>query len=368
MDNIYDILRRYEFNKTESETLQQLIRSATEKGSAAEQELRNLNRAAQLISTVAVDSGLVSMRPLPKREGQLPPVVGIDGSCQQVGGFGGKWYVPISCAIVKALNGSISDLEVEVVANIEEIQQREFEKVGSDVARIMMTVETKAISSWANRAPENSYALLDGPIIDPPTESERDYVTLRSAALRACQNKNVQVIGCVKRSFDRTFLNEARGVLGAKMDSSRSLLELFPSDSHLLVFLLSAIAKTGADSSYLYTKPLPLEDNKVTSLYLEQGIKIVFSYVQRDIGTSLLRVEAIVPLQLTEVEIPEYFNSLLDLCVEITYPGHYVPLPVQMAHEKCNIREGCAEVLFEEIMTRARSSEPLVQIVLSKLR
>ena len=134
------------------------------------------------------------------------------------------------------------------------------------------------------------------------------------------------------------------------------------------MFVLSVIAKTRTDSFYLCTKPLPIEENHVTSLYVEQGLKIFFAYVQKDIGTSLLRVEAVVPPAANDDQAREYFYRLLDLCVEITYPGHYVPLPVQMAHQKCNIREGCAEVLFEEIMTRARSSEPLVQIVLSKLR
>ena len=34
-----------------------------------------------------------------------------------------------------------------------------------------------------------------------------------------------------------------------------------------------------------------------------------------------------------------------------TYPGQEYPLPIILAHEKCNIREGCAQVLYEEIIT-----------------
>ena len=48
MDNIYDILRRYEFNKTEPETLQELVKKAIDKGTVAQQEVRNLARAANL--------------------------------------------------------------------------------------------------------------------------------------------------------------------------------------------------------------------------------------------------------------------------------------------------------------------------------
>jgi hypothetical protein len=294
--------------------------------------------------------------------------VGIDGSCQQVGGFGGKWYVPVSCAVVKALNGSLAQLEVEVVADIEEIQQTEFQNVGADASRLMMTVETKAITSWASRAPRDSWILLDGPIVDPPSEKSPDYVNLRCAALKACLARNLTLIGCVKRSFDLAFRNHAADVLRNSSSRAAGLLAQFPTDSHLLVFLLSALARAGPPSTYLHTKPLPIEENPVTKLYTEQNFKIVFAYLQHDLGTRLLRLEAVVPEALPDDDLPRFMASVLDLCVETTYPGNYLPLPVQMAHDKCNIRQGCAEVLFDEIMTRAQASEPLEQIVLTKLR
>jgi hypothetical protein len=308
------------------------------------------------------------MRAFPPPLVTVPPLTGIDGSCQEVGGFGGKWYVPISCAIVKALKGSLADLKVEVVANIEEIQQHEFQNVGRDVARLMMTVETKAISAWAKQAPAESTILLDGPVVDPPAEDDRDYVNVRCAALKACLARKITVIGCVKRSFDVAFRKHASQILCAIDAQLGGLLAQFPTDSQLLIFLLSSLARTAPPSTYLHTAVLPIETNRVTALYFDQELRIVFAYLQRDLGTSLLRVEAVVPPDVKDDEVPSFVAALLDLCVGTTYPGHYVPLVVQMAHEKCNIREGCAEVLYDEIMTRARSSEPLEQIVLTKLR
>jgi hypothetical protein len=368
MENIYDILRRYEFNKTEAETLQELVKRAVEKGNAAQQELRVLAKAAQLLASEALSANLILMRPFPLPMAETPPLAGIDGSCQQVGGFGGKWYVPISCAIVKALKGSLADLEVEVVANIEELQQQEFQNVGRDVSRLMMTVETKAIAAWAKRAPEKSTILLDGPVVDPPAEDDPDYVNVRCAALKLCLAKKITVIGCVKRSFDLTFRKHAASSFRAIDGKLADMLGQFPTDSHLLIFLLSSLARNAAPSTYFHTRVLPLEMNRVTELYLDQELRIVFACLQRDLGTSLLRIEAVVPPDVKDDAVPEFMERLLDLCVSTTYPGHYVPLPVQMAHDKCNIREGCAEVLFDEIMTRARSSEPLEQIVITKLR
>lgn len=368
MDSIYDILKRYEFDKTEAETLQGLVKKAMEKGGAAQQELKNLAKASATLAAEALASGLVVARSPAKLPEPTPPLAGIDGSCQQVGGFGGKWYVPVSCAIIKALQGSITKLDVDVIANIEEIQQREFQNVGADVSRIMMTVETKAIATWAQQAPPNSYALLDGPVIDPPSEKDPAYVNLRSAALKACAAKKVQVVGCVKRSFDATFKDHARQLWAASKPQLDPLLSLFPSDAHLLTFLMSALARPLPEGHWLHTKVLPMADNEVIHLYADQGVRIVFAYVQRDIGTSLLRVEVVIPESTKDADIAAFASPILELCVATTYPGHYVPLVVQMAHDKCNIREGCAEVLWEEIMTRARASEPLEQIVISKMR
>lgn len=368
MKDLYEILRRYEFNKTEPETLQQLIQNAIDKGDTARQELKNLATAAKKIASEAIDAKLITTRLYPTNQQSIPPMVGIDGSSQQVGGFGGKWYVPISCAIVKALNGDISNMEVEVTAGIEEIQQQEFQNVGADIAKLMMVVETKAINTWAQKAPLKSYVFLDGPIIDPPSERDTEYVNFRCAALRACLSKNIQVVGCVKRSFDKTFKTHVQKILSAKDDKLGTLVSQFSSDIHLVVFMLSFLARKMPPSNYLYSQIVPIEDNHVTQLYFKQGLRIYFTYLQRDIGSSPLRIEIAIPEEISEEEIPAFIQPTLDLCVTSTYPGYYVPLIVQMAHEKCNIRQGCAEVLFDEIMTRTRASEPLEQIVLSKMR
>jgi len=146
------------------------------------------------------------------------------------------------------------------------------------------------------------------------------------------------------------------------------LLSQFPSDTHLLTFILSVLSQKVSSDSYLHTKPIPLSENEINRLYREYGIRVYCVYIQKDIGTSLLRIEIVAPEDVDEKNTCSFTEPILDLCVGCTYPGHYVPLMVHMAHEKCNIRQGCAEVLYDEIMTRTTSSEPLEQIVLSKLR
>lgn len=80
MDSLYDVLRRYEFNKTEPETLQELVRKAIEKGNIAQQEIENLGRASRKIAMRAEEVGLVLVRPMAKEETIVPPLAVIDGN------------------------------------------------------------------------------------------------------------------------------------------------------------------------------------------------------------------------------------------------------------------------------------------------
>ena len=50
-----------------------------------------------------------------------------------------------------------------------------------------------------------------------------------------------------------------------------------------------------------------------------------------------------------------------------SYPDHNIPLPVFVAHTKCEIRRGCAEVLYEEILARTRTDDPIDQMVALQL-
>lgn len=50
------------------------------------------------------------------------------------------------------------------------------------------------------------------------------------------------------------------------------------------------------------------------------------------------------------------------------YPHQYIPLPVELAHEKCKIREGAAETIYDEILTKSRSGSPENIMTMLQLR
>jgi hypothetical protein len=68
-ENLYDLLRRYEFNKTEPETLVQLVDRAIQRGGEAKEELAFLRDAARRLLGPLRDKGLIQAIRPPKYPG-----------------------------------------------------------------------------------------------------------------------------------------------------------------------------------------------------------------------------------------------------------------------------------------------------------
>src|SRR5574341_1988557 len=99
--DLYEILRRYEFNRTEPETLVGLVEEAIAKGETAKEQQELLRKASVDLLTLLRNTGVILDIDLEGREEILQGcAAGEDGSHQPVGGVGGKWYVPMSCALV----------------------------------------------------------------------------------------------------------------------------------------------------------------------------------------------------------------------------------------------------------------------------
>jgi hypothetical protein len=105
------------------------------------------------------------------------------------------------------------------------------------------------------------------------------------------------------------------------------------------------------------------------SKYYENDIYIISFFYERDIRSKILRID--IPFSFPPGENLDLVNSTVEKVVNTldywTYPGQD-PLPVLLAHEKCNIRRGAAEILYEEILTKSRSIDPFDQLVASRMR
>ncbi|MEW6424675.1 MAG: DNA double-strand break repair nuclease NurA [Bacillota bacterium] len=368
--SIYEILRRYEFNRTEPETLVGLVEEAVRAGEAVREEQERLRRASADLLTLLQGAGLVLDIDLEGSKHILNGcAAGVDGSHQPVGGVGGRWYVPLSCALVVFEQGIQGNPKIEVESHIEVIQEEEFRRIGTLSSKRMLEVETKAIMRWAMKG-KPSLLFIDGPIVDPPLCRDTDYIRYRCSALQECLKRKIQVIGCAKRvreaHFRKYLVSQA-----TQKEAEKTKLNMFPSDLQLIAFVFAHYwRQCGRSNRGIYTRPIDVSEvTEVYRLYRENGLRIFSTFAQKSLGQYILRLD----LPFLDTNFPDENTLLGEVAQAVratfawTYPDQAIPLPIFIADAKCEIRKGCAEVLYEEIMTRTRTTEPIDQIVALQL-
>jgi len=367
-NRIRELKRRIEFDLTEPETLIGLVHDAKLKGEKVRKDLTELRQiSGEVRKSIESRGFLLRGESLSGINLLTARAVGIDGSFQLVGGAGGKWYAPISVARISFENGPTSSPKVDIYgATIEEIDETDDPKPNTVAAVMMLSAEVKAMFDWGTQS-KDAVVMIDGPVVDPPVFSHggKDYVRDRCEAIRKCMAKD-RFIGCVKRSRDGFLIDYL-----SKIDASiQGRLARFPSDQYLVAYLFANVRDTGY-SGPLFTHWLDVSQiNPLYQTYAENGVHIISLFVQRAVNSQVLRVD--LPLD----HSPSDDTNRADIAykqgakavIEWTFPGQDYPLPVFLAHGKCNIREGCAEVLYEEIMTRGMTTDPRNQAVLSQLR
>jgi hypothetical protein len=370
--NIEEIYRRYEFNKTEPETLMGLIKQAIETGDGIKDELKRFREITQKIAKLLEKKNVVRvLDPLGIKNIEKfrnLQAIGIDGSLQPIEGFGGYWFVPTSCARVIFDKGPNSATRVDVTANIEKIKEHDYYGVGGEASLRMMQSETKAIMDWAEKhdGSKESVMFIDGPIVDPPYIADRDYVKYRCKALAKCLKKNILVIGCVKRMKASVLLSFIENnVLTSKID--KELIRRFSWDLHLVTAIFSKLVIEGA-KGVLSTVPICISDADVPyKAYRDEGILIESLYMQKDASSRPIRVDFPIPEGFKK-NIEGLAETIVGTVYAWSYPGMEIPLPVFLAHNKCEVRKGCADVLYDEIITRSKSKDPFENLLNEKLK
>jgi len=364
-EELRELLKKIEFNKTEPETLAKLVESAQRKGEKAQKELENLRDLTGEIVNLLESKNFFHINNKINDSEVEKFAVGIDGSFQLVGGVGGKWYLFLSVTRILFENGLESEPEVEVFwADIDEIDEQDNPSIRLAAEERMLTAESKAILNWGSKGIK-SVVFIDGPIIDPPFSfrDDEDYINYRCEAFKECLENSI-VIGCVKRVRDRFFINHLVNKLRVKEAES------FPTDQHLMLLLFTKLRQNASEGS-LYTNWIDLSqlNTKPYKDYSDNEIHVVSFFYERDIRSKVLRID--IPFTFPPSKNVNLVNSTISRVINTldywTYPGQD-PLPVLLAHEKCNIRKGAAEVLYEEILTKSRSVDPFDQLVASRMR
>ena len=371
--NLEEIYRRYEFNKTEPETLVGLIESVIEKSDIIKSNFRRYREIVKTVYEVLMRENFIHTIELSQSDEHYKKFcgVGIDGSFQYVGGMGGIWYLPISCSQVRFEKGLWSEPTVSVAAGIHDINQLEYMNVAKEAEFRMLIGETKAINQAATKIDRTrkTVIFIDGPIVDPPwvgaEKRHHQYVKDRCEAIKLCIDKKALLIGCVKRIKGSYLINHIIDKL-AKSDVEKNRAKQFISDMHLITYIFTRFAFE-ENKGVFYTSPIDIsEADPAHKLYYKEGIKVCSVLMQKDHSSRPIRLD--IPFR---SEKSEDGRSRAVDAVKTTalwsYPGQDIPLPVMLAHEKCNVRRGCAEVLYAEMITRTTTHDLFDNIVKIKL-
>jgi len=359
-ERISDIKKRMEYNLTEPETLIKLVYDAINKGEKVQGDMNRLQKNAEKIVTYLEKESFFKKK---IHEINYPiRAVGIDGSFQLVGGAGGQWFSPISVARIIFDQGLGTQPEVDVFwAGIEEIEEKDDPKPNIAATMKMLIVEGTALLNWGTLGKE-AIVFIDGPVVDPPVFSigGREYVKDRCKALNKCLEKSI-LIGIVKRSRD----NFIRDGIIKKIPKLKNILYQYPSDQHLMAYLFSTIRMEEYNGP-IYTNFIKVsESNTLYKEYNKNNIDVYVSFFQKDTMSQVIRLDFSIE---KEKNIDDVFNKSIKATYDWIYPYQNYPLPIILAHNKCNIREGCAQVLYEEILTRSMSTDPRNQMIITQLR
>lgn len=364
--DIYEQVRKADFNKTEPETLTQLVKSAINIGEEIKGDYVRLRQLTDDVLELLKREDLLRAKEFSREELVAPSskvVSASDGSFQSVGGADGIWYVPISVALIIFRRGLVNSPEVKVGAHIQKIDERQYHNVGGAMETSMLYAEASILKDWACECPKDIVHFNDGPAMDPPRFMDKEYVEYRAEAFKQCLDKGIFVICCTKKLLGNFLMECMKGMLH---DFENARLSQFSSDAYMIYHVFTKASLQRGMS--VYTKPLEiLDSNPLYKLYRNEGLKIYFMYFQREPYSKPFRVD--IPVKdNTQVNMEKLGENVAAMLYTWSYPGHDLPIPLFIADNKCNIRKGCAEVLYSEIITRAASNDLFDNLVRTKLR
>ena len=364
MEDFDSIKKQYDFNKTEPEVIIDLVEDANKKGTNIRANNQRISeRANEILKLLSKDQQIIfNENDAPQTSFIDCTSIGIDGSFFPIGGVGGEWYIPYAIVRILFEGGINQDPIVDVyAAGIDQIKEQDHINVGGEASNRMLIGETKALDDWASKN-DKSLVFIDGPIVDPPAYNDGEYIEYRSTAIRNCL-RHSKLIGCVKRSRDTFFVKEYEKIL----DMPGLINNDFPSDQHLFSYFFTKYRFENNYKGFIFSNVLDISNYGTNQFYKLFGVNVSAIFFQKSIESKILRLD--IPFLSVDIDnIVQLSAEAAKASSDWQYPHQYIPLPVELAHEKCRIREGAAETIYDEILTRSRSGSPENIMTMLQLR
>jgi len=371
-EDLVERLKHIEFNKTDYKVLGKLVDKAIEKGADVREEQSRLKDITMNAYEILARSDFIHRISQSDLDTEMRNrcTIGIDGSFQLTGGIAGLWFGPVACVRVflregmKSITNFDPEKDLDAEGDIIIIDERKCQSVYNEIEHRMLEFETKAIMMTVGN--KDAILMIDGPVVDPPNYKEPSYVKYRCDSIKNCLANDILVIGCVKRIRDN-FLKKYAEANIANNDAERNVINKFPTDLHLMSYVFTYMRMQLGVDDVLFTKPIETsESTPFYKAYKDEGVRIFSFFIQKDLKSLILRLD--IPSISNESQVDIGAREIAKLTAMWIYPEQGTPLPVYLAHEKCEVRKGCADVLYEEILTRMRATDPFNQIASLNLR
>lgn len=349
-----ELIRRIEFNNTESEVLIKLIESAIETGERVTKDNNELVQIAKNVSKKMMKKK--NLREVSDNKlHSNNKIIAIDGSSFPIEGISGRYYVPFSAVAIEFPNGIGSKARMVFDAIISPFDASDEGQLNRDISLTMLGMETKLIQLQAENISRDKLTIImiDGPIVDPPNIIDNEYILIRCTALKSCLNEGALIVGIVKSPKDQFFCRYFEDEHLLKVACT-----VFKNDFFLMGHVFLQARKEGNINSTvpLRTTSLLLSDKSaIMEKYKDQSIFIWSFFYQESKTGRPLRIDWCTTKDLSQDKAEAQSDNIAQQIHNVMYPGIIYPLPVYLAHKKCSIKQGCAEVLYYDIITRSRT-------------
>ena len=357
-----EVLKKIDLERTEPRILIKMIEQARDLGQNVMSNLEGLgNIIEDIIACLVREEILHTTKRKNKTVSALleAPSAGVDGSYISASEIGGTYYFPISAVTVLFENAR--DIKPQVIFSR---QTGIFQFSNWNDRAALLEAELKDLTLETDMfteaiASNAQYILLDGPIVDPPNRYDmkvyKELVKQRKVLLEKVLKEEKIVVGVTKQVRSRYFVKMIRDLKDLK--KYKRIIGRCR-DRELL--------------SYIFTKLLYKDPNVVPYISpteptypayeqdYKDDIKLLTTFTQARVDTSPVRLEYLPPEEkLTEI--------IAVLVANLTPSGKEFPIQIEIAHEKCHLRLGLGESVFEEISSHTPKDE-ISMIVESKLR
>lgn len=367
---VKDNLKQMEYNLTEPEILSKLTSKAMTLGNEflkdTQKKSKNSNSIIQLLldkeKNNEMDKWYFDNKMENKRyTEEFEELIGLDGSVQVISEDTRNCFFLFSAAAIVLNPCEPSEVIDKIItADIRRDQIGFKESPGFIAALHMLSCETTLLNVLLKRE-KQAIIMLDGPLIDPPNYLDEDYIIQRTNIVKRHLNRGNLILGCVKRVADRYYIR----YLSKKFDVSKA--DSFSNDYFLITHILTNLRhKTKNFESSISTGWIDISDeDNATKKYKDNDIYLICFFSQKEVMSKIIRID--IPINFDPIKEIDKTNKIYNkarfFIENYWYKGQDYPLPVFLAHQKCNIRQGAAEVLYEEIITRGGNIDSKTMII-----